>query len=175
MKLAVAAHSTDSERVAPKISAFFDELVKCAKPVVLVGGYWGLMRRVVDESLRRGLTAVAILPIEREDVEVPEGLIAIKTGCEYRCRSVMLIRSADVVVAFGGAAGTMIEIFMAYAMGKPVYILTDTGLASDRLKRAFSEYIDERMTSALKYFDDAREMARAVCTDRGARRVVEVG
>ncbi|KUO87992.1 MAG: LOG family protein [Thermoproteus sp.] len=175
MKLAVAAHSTDSEALAPKIEAFFDELVSCAKPVVLVGGYWGLMRRVVDASLRRGLAVIALLPIEREDVELPEGAVGIRTGCEYRCRSVMLVRSADAVAAFGGAAGTMIEVLMGYAMGKPVFVLTNTGLASDNLAKAFPEYIDERKTAAVRYFGEPREMAREICRSRAGGKIAEVG
>lgn len=175
MKLAVAAHSAESEQLAPKIREFFDELVECAKPVVLVGGYWGLMRHVVDEAVRRGLLVVALLPIEREDVELPEGAVGIRTGCEYRCRSVMLVRSADVVAAFGGAAGTMIEILMGYAMGKPVHVLTNTGLASDNLKRAFPDYIDERKTSIIAYHEDPREMAKAICRSKLGGKIAEVG
>ena len=175
MKLAVAAHSTDSEHLAPKIEEFFDELMKCAKPAILVGGYWGLMKRIVDEALRRGLLVVAFLPIEREDVEMPEGVVGVKTGCEYRCRSVMLIRSADVVVAFGGAAGTMIEVLMGYAMGKPVFVLTNTGLASDNLQKAFPDYIDERRTAVVRYFDDPRQMAREVCKAQIGGKTAEFG
>ncbi|MGC9117987.1 MAG: LOG family protein [Thermoproteus sp.] len=175
MKLAVAAHSTDSEALVPKIEGFFEELAACARPTVLVGGYWGLMKRVVDAALRRGLAVVALLPIEREDVELPEGVVGIRTGCEYRCRSVMLIRSADVVAAFGGAAGTMIEVFMGYAMGKPVFVLTNTGLASDNLRKAFPDYIDERRTASVRYFEDPREMAREICRSRAGGKVVEVG
>ncbi|CCC82719.1 hypothetical protein [Thermoproteus tenax] len=175
MKLAVAAHSTDSAEVAEKIAEFFDELTRCARPVVMVGGYWGLMRHVVDEALKRALPVVVFLPIEREDVELPEEAIGVRTGCEYRCRSVMLVRSSDVVVAFGGAAGTIIEILMGYAMGKPVFVLTGTGLATDNLPKAFSDYIDERRSSSVRYFSDPRDMAKAVCSSTAPRGIVEVG
>lgn len=69
--------------------------------MVLVGGYWGHMKDVVDNALRLGLKTVVFLPIERENVELPRDVVFIKTGCEFRCRSVLMIRSADAVVVLG--------------------------------------------------------------------------
>lgn len=175
MKIAVAAHSEDSG-LDEKTAQLVDELAKCSPiPTIYVGGYWGLMRRIVDEALKRRLTVVAILPIEREDVEVPEGLITVKSGCEYRCRSVALVRSADVLIALGGAAGTMIEVLMAYAMGKPTFVLTGTGLATDKLPSAFPDYVDDRRSARVTYSGDPRALARAACSAGGTRKILEIG
>jgi len=67
---------------------------------------------------------VVFLPVEREDVALPKGVIVVRTGCEFRCRSVQMVRSADAVAALGGV-GTIIEALMAYAMGKPLFVCVD--------------------------------------------------
>ncbi|MFB6490158.1 MAG: LOG family protein [Thermoproteus sp. AZ2] len=175
MNIAVAVHSSQSGDLAGKIEAFLDELSKCGPHNIFVGGYWGYMRNVVDEALKRGMRVVAILPIEREDVELPKDAIVVKTGCEFRCRSVMLVRSADVLVALGGGAGTMIEIAMAYAMGKPVFVLKGTGLATDKLEAAYPEYLDERNSARVVYEADPKRLASLVCSARPTASALEVG
>ncbi|TRM81348.1 hypothetical protein DJ524_04430, partial [Sulfolobus sp. D5] len=117
----------------------------------------------VDEASKRGLEVIVFLPIEREDIDLPVNVIRVNTGCEFRCRSVMLVRSSDVLVSLGGEVGTMIEIFMAYAMGKPLLVLNHTGLSSDVIARAFPEYIDQRKVIKPKYFDSPEELAKEAC------------
>ena len=171
MQVVVAAHSSEPSRdVVEKAKAFVRELAKCGREItLLLGGYWGLMKVVVDEALDLGMRVVVVLPLEREDVEVPKGVIRVNTGCEYRCRSVVLVRSGDVLVSLGGGSGTMAEMLMAYAMGIPVFALVNTGMYSDELARAFPEYFDERRAVKINYFSDPGELARAVCSFRGVR------
>ncbi len=162
-QIAVAVHSSTVGSLA--VEEFVAELsALCPEAVVLVGGYWGYMREVVDHALKRGLVVVVFLPIEREDVELPPGVIAVRSGCEYRCRSVLMVRSADVVAVLGGGVGTAIEGLMAYAMGKPLYVLANSGMATDKLREAYPEYFDERRVVRVNYVEDPRALARAVCT-----------
>ncbi|MGC9105091.1 MAG: LOG family protein [Thermoprotei archaeon] len=171
MQVGIAAHGVNpSVEVEEKAKEFVRALAECRKDVTLVlGGYWGLMKVVVDEALRLGFRVVLTLPIEREDVELPEGVIRINTGCEFRCRSVMLVRSSDVLVSLGGGSGTAIEMLMAYAMGVPVFSLVNTGMPTDELAKAYPKYYDERGIVEVRYFTDPRELARAVCEHKGGR------
>ncbi|MEM4510417.1 MAG: LOG family protein [Pyrobaculum sp.] len=167
-QLAVAVHSNETPRLREKVESFLTALSGiCQDVVVLVGGYWGHMKDVVDNALRLGLKTVVFLPIERENVELPRDVVFIKTGCEFRCRSVLMIRSADAVVVLGGGVGTIIEAFMAYAMGKPLFILTDTDTYSDRLRDAYPDYFDERKAVRVVYSKDPVELARLVCQVQG--------
>ncbi|BDC19535.1 LOG family protein [Acidianus sp. HS-5] len=161
MQVAIAVHSSLTKELENKIRRFFENL-KCS-PTILVGGYWGGMKTVVDEALKRKLKVIAILPVEREDVELPSEVIRINSGCEYRCRSVILVRSADLVVSLGGEVGTTIEIFMAYAMGKKTLVLTDTGFSTDRIKNTFQEYFDNRKVMKVDYYSSPEELAEEVC------------
>ena len=164
-QISVAVNSNYVEGLRQKIELFTETLSqRCPEAVLLVGGYWGHMKDVVDAALARGLRVVLIVPIEREDVQFRGGAVVIRTGCEYRCRSVHMVRSADVVVVLGGGVGTMIEALMAYAMGKPLYVLTGVGASSDRLKEAFPHYFDERQAVKVTYVDDPRMLAELACT-----------
>ncbi len=159
--VAVAAHSGEySDDNVKKVSSFMSALRECS-PMVLLGGYWGLMKVVADLARALGMTTIFFLPIEREDVEVPG--IPIRTGCDYRCRSVIMVRSCDAVAVLGGAVGTMIEAFLGYVMGKPVYVLTGTGMESDSLMDAFPHAFDRRGLAPLTYSDDPEALASAIC------------
>ncbi|BAB66937.1 LOG family protein [Sulfurisphaera tokodaii] len=176
MQIGIAAHSGEvSEELKERAKRFVDEVSSCKKVRLLLGGYWGLMKIVVDEALNKGLPVVLFLPIEREEVEIPEEVIKVYTGCEFRCRSVMLVRSSDILVSLGGGVGTQIELFMAYAMGKPVYSLYKTGLSTDNLKQAYPEYFDDRQIVKIKYFDDEIKMANAICNENIEKRRINFG
>lgn len=175
MQICVAAHSGDySDRHVELAKGVVDSLSKC-NPVLMLGGYWGLMKVVVDYAVSRGIRVVLILPVEHEDVNVPDGVILVRTGMEFRERSVVLIRSCDSVVALGGAAGTIMEVLMAYAMGKPVIVLKGTGFPTDRLELAYPDYVDDRRTSRIMYVDDPYEAGRLACTLKPTGPIVERG
>lgn len=167
MQIGIAAHSsTVDSKVESMAKEFLKELrTTCSQSTLLLGGYWGLMKVVVDEALKLGFVVTVILPLERHEIELPQGVIRIDSGLEFRARSVTLVRSSDVLVALGGGVGTMIEVLMAYAMGKPIYVLTDTGLSSDALPKAFPDYIDERKVVRIRYFNDPVKMAKEVCRE----------
>ncbi len=167
MQIGIAAHSGDyPASLESAAKTFVKELsVRCRQPKLVLGGYWGLMKVVVDEAIENGIRSVLVLPVNKEDVALPESdlLTVIKSGMEYRARSVMLVRSSDVLVALGGSSGTIIEIAMAYAMGKPVVVLYGYGMPSDRLRYAFGGALDSRSTSTIVYTADPNEAAALAC------------
>ena len=166
MQLSIAAHSEEpNEELVEKVRIFIKNVKKC-NPTLLLGGYWGLMKTIVDEAIKEGLRVVLILPIEMENVKLPEKVITIKSACDFRCRSVILVRSGDALVSLGGGVGTEIEIMIAYAMGKPIYALTKTGLSTDYFAKVFPEYIDDRKIIQIKYFEDPEKLANEVCKGR---------
>ncbi|MCH4814750.1 MAG: LOG family protein [Saccharolobus sp.] len=163
MIISIAAHSEEPNSELAEKARKFVRSIKACNPTLLLGGYWGLMKVVVDEALKENMKTVLILPIEREDVTIPRDVISIKSGCEFRCRSVILVRSGDILVSLGGGVGTEIEIMIAYAMGKPIFALSNTGLSTDQFAKAFPEYIDDRKVIKIRYFEDSEEMAKEIC------------
>lgn len=163
-QIAVAVHSDAEGELGQKIERFVKRLSEiCPDALVLVGGYWGYMKEVVDHALGHGLKVVAFLPIEKEWTALPPGVMAVRSGCEYRCRSVLLVRSSDAVVVLGGGVGTAIEAFMAYAMGRPLYVLTNSGMPTDRLSEAYPEYFDERKAVRIVYTTEPELLAELAC------------
>jgi uncharacterized protein (TIGR00725 family) len=178
MQIGIAVHSEElNNSLKDKIRSFIKKLSLCIeKPILVLGGYWGGMKFIIDEALSSGINSIiVILPIERENVELPNGIIKVKSGCDFRCRSVILVRSSDILVALGGGVGTIIEILIAYAMGKPIYILTDTRLDTDKLESSFGEYIDERKLTEIKYLRDPEKLADMICREKGKKEVLTVG
>ncbi|MEM0361366.1 MAG: LOG family protein [Sulfolobales archaeon] len=146
---------------------FINMLVKCCgteKIALVVGGYWGLMKVLVDEGLRHGLRVVIIPPIELEGIEYPEDALVIKSGTSFRMRSVILVRTCDVLVALGGAGGTFQEIVTAYDEGRPIFVLGGRGLPTDKVK-LLTPYIDDRRTSKITYVEDVGELVDNVCRE----------
>ena len=165
MQIGIAAHSSSVPReLERKAEVFVEKLAECKKDIkLLLGGYWGLMKTVVDKAIQLKIPVILFMPIEREDIPLPNEVIKIFTGCEFRCRSVMLVRSSDVLVSLGGGVGTEIELLMAYAMGKPIYSLVNTGLSTDLLRVSFPEYFDNRKVVKIRYFEDPIEMGKVIC------------
>ncbi|QOJ78565.1 LOG family protein [Infirmifilum lucidum] len=152
------------EDLAEKARVFVRGLREsCAERFSLaLGGYWGLMRVVVDEALSSGLPVVLFPPLERENEHFPEGAIVIRTGTGFRLRSVVFVRSVDVLVALGGEAGTVQEVVTAYLEGKPVLVLGGTGFATDKLE-VFSPYVDSRAYSEVRIIGDPKKLALEAC------------
>ncbi len=168
--IGIAAYSGDPPpKLINNVKDFINKLSKCLdlNDIVLVaGGYWGLMRVVVDEALRLGIKVVIIPPIELEGITYPSKAIVIRSGTSYRLRSVILVRTSDVVVALGGAGGTFQEIVTAYDEGKPVIVLGDTGLPTDRI-RFLAPFIDDRKSSRILYVTGVDELVESVCNELG--------
>ncbi|MGC8568733.1 MAG: LOG family protein [Nitrososphaeria archaeon] len=164
MQIGIAAHS---EEVPEGLYEDVDELLRiiksrCQSPVLILGGYWGLMKHVVDRAFELSIPSVLVLPAEHENVNPPSGVVLIRTGMEYRARSVPLVRSSDVLIVLGGSAGTMIEALMGYAMGKEVFVLKGHGLPSDKLE-SLGEYVDNRRNGIIKFYEDVRSLAEDLC------------
>jgi len=164
--MGIAAYGGEPSRKLIEYSRIFiRELSRnCLKRnlVLMLGGYWGLMKYIVDYAIEEGFNIILFPPLEKENIAYPSEAIIIKTGLSYRGRSVILVRTSDILVVLGGESGTIQEVITAYTEGKEIYILSKVGLSSDNLKR-FGRYIDSRKISKINYFEDPIDMAQAIC------------
>ncbi|GAA1962167.1 TIGR00725 family protein [Catenulispora subtropica] len=84
--------------------------------VVICGGYGGVMAAVAAGAREADGTVVGVLSrADREDAN-PDLTIAIPTGMG-QARNVVIINSADAVIAVGGSWGTMSEVALALRRG----------------------------------------------------------
>lgn len=166
----IAAYSgTPPEALVEGAREFIDRLsegIEVGRTALVVGGYWGLMKYVVDEGLAVGFTVIIFPPESMEDIKFPDEAVVVKTGTSFRVRSVFLVRTSDVLVALGGASGSIQEIVTAYTEGKDVFVLGGSGMPTDKVSM-LSPYIDNRKTSRITIINNPRELAEAVIKSLG--------
>jgi uncharacterized protein (TIGR00725 family) len=154
MNIGIAASSDKSGR-DDKIAREFCSMIKGNN--IILGGYWGLMRSVAVECSREN-TVVFILPNNPPPFDLnSKNFVVINTGMDFKARSVILVKSSDVLVSLGGESGTMIEILMAYSYGIPVVLLTGNDYSTDKLVNIIP--FDVRKSGEVIVTNSAREAA----------------
>jgi len=111
---AIAATLTLAEAVG-------EELAR-AGAMVLTGGLGGVMEAASRGAKKAGGLTVGVVPgMDRKTANVHVD-VAIASGMTHG-RNVILVHSADGVIALPGSYGTLSEIALALVMGKPVVSL----------------------------------------------------
>ncbi|MPZ86899.1 MAG: TIGR00725 family protein [Nitriliruptorales bacterium] len=87
--------------------------------LVYCGGLGGVMAAACRGAKAAGGTTIGILPGGDRSAANPWVDVAIATGLG-EARNLVLVRSADAVVAVGGGYGTLSEIAFARKLGRPV-------------------------------------------------------
>ncbi len=90
-----------------------------AGAVLVCGGRGGVMAAASRGAAQAGGTVVGMLPGDGRDDANEWVTVAIPTGLG-ELRNGLIIRSADAVVAVGGAYGTLSEIALALQAGRTV-------------------------------------------------------
>ncbi|MDN5337983.1 MAG: hypothetical protein PWQ20_1053 [Thermotogaceae bacterium] len=128
---------------------------------VFNGGRDGVMEIVSKTAFKAGGNVVGILPWDSKVEGTNEYLtVPVYTGLDFQMRSFVMIKSIDVAVSIGGAAGTMIEILGSYANRVPVILIEGTGGWTDRLAGLLEngDYIDERKLAPVFKFKSVDEV-----------------
>lgn len=90
-----------------------------AGATLVCGGLGGVMAAACRGARRAGGTTVGLLPGDDRRAANEWIGIAIATGLGEG-RNLLVVRSADAVIAIGGAFGTLSEIAFARKLGRPV-------------------------------------------------------
>lgn len=89
---------------------------------VICGGLSGVMEAACKGAKRASGVTVGVLPSIRKRDANPYVDIVIATGMST-ARNVIIVRSADALIAIDGSYGTLSEISHAFEQGKPVVAL----------------------------------------------------
>ena len=126
--------------------------------LLITGATTGLPDLVARTFRDNGGFALGVSPAEnrREHIArygLPEsGADAIiYTGFGYKGRNVINVRSADIVLIFGGATGTLNEFTIAYDEGKIIGVIEGSGGVADHI-REIVEFCKKPTTGKL-FFD----------------------
>ncbi len=98
--------------------------------VVVCGGLGGVMEAACRGAREAGGHTIGILPGHDRGQANPHVEIAVATGLGEG-RNLVVVRTADVVVAVGGEFGTLSEIAFALRLGTPVVGIDTWELAKD--------------------------------------------
>ena len=112
---------------------------------LVTGGELGAMEAASKGAREAGGVVVGVLPGTDRSRANPHSDITVATGIGH-ARNLAVVASGDVVVAVGGEWGTLSEIALAGAIGRPVVLL-----AGWRLEHAAG------LPSEVHYADDAAE------------------
>jgi len=129
--------------------------------VVVCGGLSGVMEGAARGAEAEGGVSIGILPGPTRQGANEHLTASVPTGMG-EARNALVVRAADVVIAIGGAFGTLSEIALALKIGIPV-----VGLGTWELARA-GEPVDviERAADA----EDAVKRALSALAERGPAR-----
>ena len=109
----------EAEAAQRAVAEEVGRLLADAGAVVVTGGRTGVMEAASKGAREAGGTTLGILP-GADRAEANEWVaIAVPTGMG-EARNALVVRSADALVAVGGAWGTLSEIALARKAGKPV-------------------------------------------------------
>ena len=90
-----------------------------AGAILVCGGLGGVMEASARGAQREGGITVGILPGDSFEDANPFIQIPVVTGLGH-ARNVLVVRSAQVLIAVKGGYGTLSEVALALKMGKPV-------------------------------------------------------
>jgi uncharacterized protein (TIGR00725 family) len=93
--------------------------VAAAGAVLVCGGLGGVMSAACRGAKARDGTTVGILPGEDRTAANPWVDVAVATGLGEG-RNLLIVHTADVLIAVGGGYGTLSEIAFARRLGRPV-------------------------------------------------------
>jgi len=114
--------------------------------LLVCGGLGGVMEAAAKGAKAEGGTTVGILPQTEKESSNPYIDIPVATGFGEG-RNVVIVRTADALIAVGGEYGTLSEIAFALKMGKTVVGLNTWDIKGvikaaneeEAVERAFNE------------------------------------
>ena len=127
MNIAVIGDSACSAQEA-KLAETVGELLAQQGVTVICGGLTGVMEAVCRGAKSKGGLTIGVLPGEDSSIANPWVDIPVVTGLG-EARNVVVVKSAQAVIAIGGSYGTLSEIAYALKKGIPVIGLNTWSLS----------------------------------------------
>lgn len=111
--------SGDTEKRHDPLAMEVGSLIARHGAVMVCGGLSGIMEAASRGAAQEGGTTIGILPGSDKVEANPHITFPIPTGLGV-ARNVLVVRTADVLIALPGGPGTLSEIALALNIGKPV-------------------------------------------------------
>ena len=119
-----------------------------ANAMLICGGLGGVMAAACRGARSANGVTVGVLPGADRHAANPDVLIAIATNMG-QARNVIIVQTADVVIAIGGEYGTLSEIALARKLGRAVIGLRSWALGDEHT--IVADNADEAVALALQH------------------------
>ena len=156
MIIGVIGNSSCSPEEA-KLAETVGELLAQRGAIIVCGGLGGVMETVCRGAKSKGGLTVGILPGQDASMANPCVDIPIVTGLG-EARNVVVVKSAQAVIAIGGSYGTLSELAYALKSGIPIiglntWSLSRNGREDDSIIRVQSaaEAVDKAISLAKRH------------------------
>lgn len=100
--------------------------------IIVCGGLGGIMEGAARGAREAGGVTIGILPSEHKEDANPYIDYVIPTGFG-EARNILVVRAADVIVAFPGKYGTLSEMAFAMVADKPLVSVSAWKLTDERV------------------------------------------
>ncbi|MCM8767511.1 MAG: TIGR00725 family protein [Candidatus Omnitrophica bacterium] len=126
-----------------KIAERVGNLIAEKDGILICGGLGGIMEAAAKGAKEKGGITVGILPYDKSKankyIDIPLG-----TNLGFY-RNYIIVNSADAIIGICGRWGTLNEISIALALGKPVILITTSkGISELFSKKEVLEYFEEK-------------------------------
>ncbi|MGM0448414.1 MAG: TIGR00725 family protein [Methanobacteriota archaeon] len=118
MRISVIGGSSIDEETAAVAEALGERLAERGHAVVC-GGLGGVMEAVCRGARAADGETIGILPTDDRGDANPHVTVPIATGMGH-ARNALVVMNGDAAIAVDGAGGTLSEIGLALAQGRPV-------------------------------------------------------
>lgn len=119
LTIAVICRGQDGDAVLNKLAEEVGEEIAKAGATLICGGLGGLMTAAAKGAKSAGGDTIGVL-MSYDKADANEYIdTVIATGMGY-ARNVIVVASADAVIAIDGGPGTLAEIAFAVTLGKPI-------------------------------------------------------
>ncbi len=139
--------AASADEMTLKAAETVGRLIAKRGALLVCGGLGGVMESAAKGAKTEGGTTIGILPHPGKELSNPYIDIPVATGFGEG-RNVVIVRTADALLALGGEYGTLSEIAFALKMGKTVIGL-NTWDIKGVIKAASEEEAVERAFSSL--------------------------
>lgn len=139
--------------------------------ILVTGARQGVMEAASRGAKKADGLTIGFLPSMNKADANPYVDVVFPTGLG-RARNLLISRGCDALIMIGGSCGTLNELTIAYAEGRPVVVLRGSGGWADRILTVLHKdrYLDEREIVEIGVADTpeaAVETAFALALDAG--------
>ena len=117
--IGIIGGGVDIDQTVLGVATETGKLIAGRGAILVCGGLGGVMEAASKGAFEAGGTVIGILPANDKVGSNPYLTVAIPTGMGI-ARNVLVVQTADVLIAFPGSYGTLSELGLALNTGKPV-------------------------------------------------------